>query len=182
MLFKQSTNGEWMWIQGPHLVASWSKCGWQNREESTWSGNKEHHYWWLCQCLPLAIRKSHQSSPRALMSTARLNIWSTTEISHFLIGSKAYHVTCSHESQPTTNKKYGGGVVESIKWSLRKNSTIVWRSLQRISGRKKTCHCCCRRRKDQQWVRRASGLWNAVKRRAVIMLKYCCEDFNCKSQ
>ena len=37
-----------------------------------------------------------------------------------LIGSKGYHVTCSHESQPTTNKKYGGGVVESIKWSLQK--------------------------------------------------------------
>ena len=92
-----------------------------------------------------------------------------------LIGSKGYHVTCSHESQPTTNKKYGGGVVESIKWSLRKNSTIVWRSLQGTSGRRKTCHCCCRRGKDQQWVRWASGLWHAVKRRAVIELKYCCE-------
>ena len=93
-----------------------------------------------------------------------------------LIGSKGYHVTCSHESQPTTNKKYGGGVVESIKWSLRKNSTIVCRSLQCISGRRKTCHCRCRRGKDQQWIRWASGLWNAVKRRAVIILKYCCED------
>ena len=31
-----------------------------------------------------------------------------------LIGSKAYHVTCSHESQPTTNKNYGEGIVESI--------------------------------------------------------------------
>ena len=125
----------------------------------------------------------HRSSPRALMSTAHLNIWKATEISHSLIGSKAYHVTCSPESQPTTNKKYGRGVVESIKWSLRKNSTILWRSLQATSGRRKTCHCCCRRGKDQQWVRWASGLCHAVKRRAVIILKYCCdEDFNPKSQ
>ena len=73
------------------------------------------------------------------MSTAHLNIWKATEISHFLTGSKAYHVKCSTESQPTSNKKYGGGVVESIKWSLQKNSTIVCRSLQGISGRRKTC-------------------------------------------
>ena len=100
-----------------------------------------------------------------------------------LIGSKGYHVTCSHESQPTTNKKYGGGVVESIKWSLRKNSTIVWHSLQCISGRRKTWYGCCRWGKDQQWVRWVVYEMQSKNRLWSYNLKYCCNgDFNFKSE
>ena len=149
--------------------------------QATWVKRRFHmHQSQKVFFLPLEITPVKSSSSHVDYAPVYLKCNGNLILS--LIGSKAYHVTCSHESQPTTNKKYGGGVVESIKWSLRKNSTIVWRSLQGTSGRRKTCHCCCRRGKDQQWVRWASGLWHAVKRRAVIVLKYCCEDFNSKSQ